>query len=179
MECIHCAQCIDACNQVMQTIGKPTGLIRYSTQDKLAGKPVSMIRPRTIIYPAIILIAGGIFLAVLSTKFSFDSRILGAPGVPFTVGTDRMVQNNFQVRLVNRSQVEQVYSVEMDDDAILAKWSSGDLVRLTPGQSVMVPLDIHFPLANTTGSGYLDSKLIIADSSQAKRTIPIRLTGPR
>jgi len=179
MECIHCAQCIDACNQVMQTIGKPTGLIRYSTQDKLAGKPVSIIRPRTIIYPAIILIAGGIFLAVLSTKFSFDSRILGAPGVPFTVGTDRMVQNNFQVRLVNRSQVEQVYSVEMDDDAILAKWSSGDLVRLTPGQSVMVPLDIHFPLANTTGSGYLDSKLIIADSSQAKRTIPIRLTGPR
>ena len=179
MECIHCAQCIDACNQVMKTIGKPTGLIRYSTQDQLAGKPVSLIRPRTIIYPTIILIAAGLFLAVLSTKFSFDSRIMGAPGVPFTIGSDRTLQNNFQVRLVNRSQKEQVYSVGVDDNEIVAKWSSGDSVHLTPGQSVMIPLDIHFPMPKTTGTGYHDVKLIIADSSDSKRSIPIRLTGPR
>lgn len=176
---VFIVQCIDACNQVMTTIGRPTGLIRYSTQDKLAGKPVSVIRPRTIIYPTIILVAGGLFLTVLSSKFSFDSRIMGAPGVPFTVGSDRTVQNNFQVRLVNRSQNEQVYSVGVEDAEILAKWSSGDTVRLTPGQSVMIPLDIHFPLPKTSGTGYLDAKLIISDSSQAKRTIPIRLTGPR
>jgi cytochrome c oxidase accessory protein FixG len=179
MECIHCAQCIDACNQVMKTIGKPTGLIRYSTQDQLAGKLVSIIRPRTIIYPTIILISAGLFFAVLSTKFSFDSRIMGTPGVPFTIGADRTVQNNFQIRLVNRSQKEQVYSVGADDHEVVAKWSSGDSVRLIPGQSVMIPLDIHFPVPKTTGKGYHDAKLIIADSSDSKRSIPIRLTGPR
>ena len=31
LECITCALCIDACDGVMQKIGKPTGLISYST----------------------------------------------------------------------------------------------------------------------------------------------------
>ena len=104
---------------------------------------------------------------------------MGAPGVPFTIGSDRTVQNNFQVRLVNRSQKEQEYSVGVDDGEIVAKWSSGDSVRLVPGQSVMIPLDIHFPMPKTTGTGYHDAKLIIADSSDSKRIIPLRLTGPR
>lgn len=179
MECIHCAQCIDACNQVMQTIGKPTGLIRYSTQDALAGKPTSIIRPRTIIYTTIILIAVGLFLAVLSTKFSFDTRIMGVPGAPFTIGSDRQVQNNFQVRLVNRSQIEQVYYVRFEDIDIVAKWSSGDSVRLTPGQSVLVPLDAQFPLHKISGKGFIDATMRIVDSSDAERAIQVRLTGPR
>ena len=179
MECINCTQCIDACNQVMQTIGKPTGLIRYSSQNALAGKPTSVIRPRTIIYPAIILIAAGLFVAVLSTKFSFDCRVMGAPGAPFTTGVDRQVQNNFQIRLVNRSQVDQVYTVGFEDAEILAKWSSGDLVKLKPGESVLVPLDVHFPLQKTATKGFVDARLKIADQSQSLRIIPVRLTGPR
>ncbi len=179
LECIHCTQCIDACNQVMQTIGKPLGLIRYSTQEALAGKPSRIIRPRTIIYPTIILIAGGLFLAVLSTKFAFDTRVMGAPGAPYTVGVDRQVQNNFQVRLVNRSQKEQVYSVTVLDEEVLAKWSSGDSIQLTPGQSVLVPLELHFPIQKTTGKGYVDTKLTMSDTSGATRQINVRLSGPR
>ena len=179
LECIHCAQCIDACNQVMQTIGKPSGLIRYSTQNELEGKPASIIRPRTVIYPAIVLIAAGLFLAILSTKFAFDARVMGVPGAPFSVGSDRQVQNNFQVRLVNRSQLEQDYSVNVSDEDVVAKWSSGDNIRLTPGQSVMVPLDMHFPLQKTTGKGYFDTKLKVADTGGATREIKVRLSGPR
>jgi len=179
LECIHCTQCIDACNQVMQTIGKPPGLIRYSTQDTLAGKPSRIIRPRTIIYPTIILIAGGLFLAVLSTKFAFDTRVMGAPGAPYTVGVDRQVQNNFQVRLVNRSQKEQVYSVSVSDEEAVAKWSSGDSIQLLPGQSVLVPLEVHFPIQKTTGKGYVDTKLTMSDTSGATRQINLRLSGPR
>jgi len=179
MECIHCTQCIDACNQVMTTIGKPNGLIRYSTQDLLDGKSSRFIRPRTIVYPIIILIAGGLFLAILSTKFSFDSRIMGAPGAPFTLTGDRQVQNNFQVRLVNRSQIEQEYTVTFADTEFLANWSSGDSIRLTPGKSVMVPLDVHFPIQKSLGKGSINTKLTICDSSGSAREIQLRLSGPR
>jgi len=179
MECIHCAQCIDACNQVMQTIGKPTGLIRYSTQEALAGKATSVIRPRTLIYSTIILIAAGLFLAVLSTKFAFDVRVMGAPGAPYMVGTDRQVQNNFQGRLVNRSQKEQVYSANFAVQDLLAKWSSGEVIKLNPGQSVLIPLEAHFPLHMVAGRGYLDAKLNINDTSGAAKEIYVRLSGPR
>ena len=38
MECINCTQCIDACDEVMDRVGSPQGLIRYSSQDSIAGR---------------------------------------------------------------------------------------------------------------------------------------------
>ena len=33
LECINCALCIDACDEVMDRIGRPRGLIAYDTDD--------------------------------------------------------------------------------------------------------------------------------------------------
>ncbi|HEY8747626.1 MAG TPA: cytochrome c oxidase accessory protein CcoG, partial [Tepidisphaeraceae bacterium] len=56
IECIACAQCIDACDSVMKKVGRKPGLIRYSSQAAMAGDKRSALRPRVIIYPAILLI---------------------------------------------------------------------------------------------------------------------------
>lgn len=179
LECIHCTQCIDACNDIMRKIGKPTGLIRYSSQDAMAGVPSRIIRPRTMIYPMIITVAFLLFLFVLSFKFAFDARVVRMPGAPFTVFQDQHVQNNFRVRLVNRSQVEQEYAISTKDEVVVAKWSSGAATKLVPGQSVLVPVDVRFPLQVTKGTGILDTRLEIVDSSGASRAIPVRLLGPQ
>jgi len=39
MECIHCAQCIDACDAIMDRVGRPRGLVRYGSRDEMAGAP--------------------------------------------------------------------------------------------------------------------------------------------
>ncbi|MFN9916982.1 MAG: 4Fe-4S dicluster domain-containing protein, partial [Pirellulaceae bacterium] len=49
LECIHCAQCIDACDAVMQKLHRPSGLIRYSSQAAMDGQAASWLRPRTLI----------------------------------------------------------------------------------------------------------------------------------
>ena len=41
LECIHCTQCADACDAMMVKVGRPTGLIRYTSQDALAGQVLS------------------------------------------------------------------------------------------------------------------------------------------
>ena len=38
MECIHCTQCIDACDEVMDRVGYPRGLIRYDTENGMANR---------------------------------------------------------------------------------------------------------------------------------------------
>lgn len=61
--CITCGLCIDACDVVMDKIGKPRGLIRYASLDELSGKPRKTMyqHPRTLVYLGIILLAlGGI-----------------------------------------------------------------------------------------------------------------------
>jgi cytochrome c oxidase accessory protein FixG len=179
LECIHCSQCIDACNDIMKKVGKPEGLIRYSSQDALIGKKNHLLRPRTLIYPTIIAIAFGLFLVVLSSKFAFDARVMRMTGAPYTVFQDQHIQNNFRVRLVNRSQLEQEYSIQTSDDAVTARWSNGESIRLSPGGSILAPVDIQFPMSKTAGLGSLDTQLEIQDSSGTKRSISVRLKGPQ
>ncbi len=59
-ECIGCAACIDGCDQVMDKMGYPRGLIRYSTETALEEKLdfaailKRFVRPRTLVYTAIL-----------------------------------------------------------------------------------------------------------------------------
>ena len=68
--CIGCAACVDACDQVMEKMDYPKGLIRYSTQNAIDGKyedkdiPKHTFRPRTLIYTALL---GAIIVAFVWT----------------------------------------------------------------------------------------------------------------
>jgi cytochrome c oxidase accessory protein FixG len=59
-ECIGCAACIDGCDQVMDKMGYPRGLIRYSTGNALAKGwdfrriLARVIRPRVLVYAGIL-----------------------------------------------------------------------------------------------------------------------------
>lgn len=50
LECIACTACIDACDEVMDRLGKEQGLIRYDTLTQMSGKKVQWLRARTVIY---------------------------------------------------------------------------------------------------------------------------------
>ena len=57
LECINCGLCIDACDEIMDKVGRPRGLIAYDTDAAVAARagwasrPVyKLVRPRTIYY---------------------------------------------------------------------------------------------------------------------------------
>jgi cytochrome c oxidase accessory protein FixG len=179
MECIHCTQCIDACNSIMDRIHKPQGLIRYSSQDALAGKPHSWMRVRTLIYPTLALITSSLFVVVLLTKFAFDARVLRTPGAPFTVHSSRTLQNNFQIRLVNRAPQEQQYSITMVEPAAATATWSDITPTLKPGESKLVPLIITAPVGTTAPLGSVDATAEIKDQEGRSRRVKLRLLGPR
>ncbi|HYC35591.1 MAG TPA: cytochrome c oxidase accessory protein CcoG [Usitatibacter sp.] len=59
-ECIGCTSCIDACNQVMDKMGYPRGLIRYSTENAIANgwdwarMLRRVLRPRVLVYGSVL-----------------------------------------------------------------------------------------------------------------------------
>ncbi len=183
MECISCAQCIDACDTVMTKIGRPTGLVRYTSQDALEGRRSPWLRARTVIYPTLITIAAVLFLYVLSTKFAFDARLLRAPGAPFVAVQKEgrpTIQNNVRIRLVNRSQAARQYSVQVTEPAgVTVEWSDGLEQKLEPNGSILAPLKVFFPNQMTIGVGDRQATLIVRDDGGAERRIPFRLVGPR
>ena len=113
LECIHCTQCIDACDGVMDKVGKPRGLIRYSSQAALAGEPVKHLRPRVVLYPAVLavlLIAFGISLAKRGTV---ELEVLRVRATPYEVLESGQVSSRTRVKLTNRSDVVRTYSLEL------------------------------------------------------------------
>ncbi len=180
MECINCTQCIDACDAVMDKVGLPQGLIRYSSEDALAKKPRKLLRARTIIYPLLLVgVVSGLAYAI-TTKYGFDARIIRGKGAPFTTVDRGLISNTFNMRLVNRTDEPQVYAIavvvptsaklEVIDDTRL---------ELAPGQTTMVPLSVRFPGSLTFGDGNEPITLSVTDSSQNQHDIHFRLLGPR
>lgn len=110
MECITCALCIDACDNVMEKIHKPKGLISYATLKEYdlaaAGKPVKnsvpiLFRPRTLIYSSIWCLVGLSMLFVLATRSRLDVNVLHDRN-PFMVKlSDGSIRNGYVVKILN------------------------------------------------------------------------------
>ncbi len=179
MECIHCTQCMDACDAVMGRIGKPEGLIRYSSQDALSGVKHTWIRARTLIYPVLAFVTSTLFLMLLTTKFAFDARILSTPGAPYSVTSNRDLQNNFRLRLRNRSNQDETYTIQILTPAEASVRWSDTAPRLKPNESKLVPIMITAPLGITAANhGSINATVKITDQSGHWREIPIRILGP-
>ncbi|MCA9136378.1 MAG: cytochrome c oxidase accessory protein CcoG [Planctomycetales bacterium] len=179
MECINCTQCIDACDDVMEKVGSPKGLIRYGSQDSIAGKAKKLIRARTIIYPVILLALMSGLVYAISTKSGFDARIIRKSGAPFTVYPDGTVSNEFRVRLVNRTSDTQIYSVTPDDsEEITIEVLDEDKLQLKADQSVLVPVHVKFKSSLTRGNGHKIVSATIKDQSNNVREVEFSLLGP-
>jgi cytochrome c oxidase accessory protein FixG len=113
MECIHCTQCADACDEIMDRVGRPRGLIRYTSRDELEGKPRKLLRPRVVLYPAALVVALSLFLYSLETQRDTDVTLLRGIGAPYTLDGDDQVVNQIRVRVTNRGAAPRSYRIEL------------------------------------------------------------------
>ena len=110
LECITCALCIDACNTVMDKVGKPRGLISYSTlrdyQASEAGQHAatswrSFIRPRTLVYTLFWSLIGVGMLIVLTTRDRLDVSVLHDRNPVFVQLSDGAIRNGYTIKILN------------------------------------------------------------------------------
>ncbi len=162
MECIHCTQCIDACDEVMERLGRPRGLIRYGSQAGIEGERVRRLRPRVVVYPILLAaVVTGIFVA-LSRIDAADVTVLRGPGLPFNVLPSGEVSNQAIVRVRNRTQAEVGYEVAV------------------PGVEGARVIAVESPLRVAPGALRSEAVSIVlpAEASTQRRTdITVRITG--
>ena len=179
MECINCTQCIDACNDVMQRVGKPTGLIRYTSQNSLEGKSNKLIRGRTIIYPLILVgVLVGLGFAVAS-KTGFDARVIRGKGNPFSFDANRNVMNPFSIRLVNRTDETQTYTMSFEDSSLTLEVVDETDLQIPAGKTRLVPIVVRFHPSLTDGDGNERVTLTIRDGNDRENQLQFRVLGPR
>jgi cytochrome c oxidase accessory protein FixG len=106
--CIQCGLCIDACDSVMIKLGRSTGLIAYDTdlniRRRQEGKPAikRVMRPRTLIYAALIVGIGAIMLYALATRDIAGINVIHDRNPLYVQLSDGGVRNAYTVRLINK-----------------------------------------------------------------------------
>ena len=179
MECINCTQCIDACDSVMDRVNKPRGLVRYSSQDALAGKPPKLLRVRTIAYPTLLIGLAVAFVLVLSTKYAFDARVIRGAGNPFHRNDDGTITNMFRLRVVNRTSEPHQYTVGIVDPTGATVETVGEeQIELDGNGTSLVPLRIKVRSSQIGANGRRDGKILVKDEIGNERTVSLQLLGP-
>jgi polyferredoxin len=115
MECIGCAACVDACDDIMKKIDRPTGLVRYDSTSGLAGNKRHILRPRIWLYAAL----GLLGMIALGTTAYFKARPFFAEvsrmkGAPFYTDAST-VRNHYQIRLNNKRNQPAEFSFTLKD----------------------------------------------------------------
>ncbi len=134
-ECIGCAACIDGCNQIMDKMGYPRGLIRYTTENALEHKYeerawfAHIIRPRILIYTGILvcLIVAMVTSIALRNPLRLDVM---RDRNSLVRETDEGLENVYQLNLINTDERPHRLTVTLEgiDDA---KLKSDDPLPLT------------------------------------------------
>ena len=112
MECVGCTACIDACDDVMDKVKRPRGLIRYDSLNGFAGKLTHWLRPRTFVYFGLFLVGAGVSTWALSTVRPASLGITRMQGAPYYVDTT-YVRNQYMVRLVNKRNEPVTFNVAL------------------------------------------------------------------
>jgi cytochrome c oxidase accessory protein FixG len=147
-ECIGCAACVDACTGVMDKVGKPRGLIRYSTENALAGGwnarqiRARLLRPRTIGYGIVfLLISTGLGTALaLRTPLKLDViRDRGSMGREVE---DGRIENVYRLQLMNTDERAHKFRIAVDGIRSAAIADDG-VVELEGASARAVPVRVR------------------------------------
>jgi cytochrome c oxidase accessory protein FixG len=164
LECIACAACIDACDSVMDRVGYPRGLIRYSTENALEGKPTRIVRPRTLIYGALLLaLIVGFGIAVAQRQLLVVD-VLRDRNALFREAARDTIENVYTVRLVNKDAHAHTVRLQVRGLPDATIDSELPAYPVGAGEVVTIPVRIRAPVAKLSGGRDIE---IVARSSDA------------
>jgi cytochrome c oxidase accessory protein FixG len=177
MECVNCTQCIDACDGIMDQIGKPRGLIRYSSQAELAAEGKRFMRPRVIFYPAILTVVVGALVVLLAGRAAADVTVLRGIGTPYAELPSGLISNQLRVKIVNRTDGPRQYRVELPGEERLEVIAPQEVVALASGESETATLFVNAPPDMFVDGGY-PITLRVTDDAEFTKEVPYKLLGP-
>ncbi len=120
LACIHCALCIDACDDIMRKVGRPTGLIAYDTMAAVTQRlehkapQYRLIRTRTVLYASLMAVVGSLIVFGYAAKSTYEFSVLKDRSPPFIRLSDGRVRNGYTLKLVNKSTTAQEVDVSVE-----------------------------------------------------------------
>ena len=177
LECTNCSACIDACNRMMTSVGMPTGLIRYDSENSIANKQPHKYTARMKAYTAVMCVLLGILVWLLASRTDIGITVLRTPGQLYQEQPNHQISNLYNYKLLNKTF--------KDKEVTLKPENFNGTISLVGETKLIIPKD-----GATAGAMfiYLDSAEVTHRKTQLKigmyekgkkiKTITTNFLGP-
>jgi len=178
MECVHCTACIDACDRVMEKIGRPAGLVRYASLDSIERNVPFHFSPRMGLYVVILCALSSLFFTLLFTRPAVEAVFLRAPGSLFIQTEDGKIANLYTLKLINKTMRDLPVELRLENLPGKLEVMGGQDLRVAPGKlaetSVLIELDPTLLTAMTA-----NLKIGVYSGGKRLQTVKTDFIGPR
>jgi cytochrome c oxidase accessory protein FixG len=154
-ECIGCGACADVCDTVMDKMGYERGLVKYSTQHAMdqgwnrSQMLRRILRPRVLIYSAILTLIVVSLLASLVTRPTFRVNVIRDRGVMARLADGGMLENVYRLQIMNATETEQHYQLSASGiDNLKIETDAADKnqsVTVNSAESRSIPVRLQIP----------------------------------
>jgi len=176
-ECIACAACIDACDSIMDKVGYPRGLIRYSTERALEQKSYRLIRPRTLVYSAVLVALVAAMVASIALRKPAILDVMRDRNTLYRDVGRQGIANSFTVRVINKRN--EAHSFSLDVTGIEGIQIQSETEFEIAGESVLTsPVSVTVPHEYAVGGQVITFELNSTDGSGITVIEESRFRGP-
>jgi len=177
MECVACTACVDACDEIMDRLGRPRGLVRYDSEGGLSGKARRILRPRIVLYTALLIVGAAVALVATRRRTDFEATLLRLPGEPYAMdGGD--VRDAFQLHIVNKRAQSAQYRLDVDPAEGMSALVPMPTVTVDALGDVRVPLFVTVPRAMFRSEFPVHVRVTPLEGGEAPTTVTASFLGP-
>ena len=182
LECIQCALCIDACDEIMDKVGRPRGLIAYDTSCNLAAAghetiPIKLLRPRVVFYATAMVIVGVVMLTALLLRPDLEVSVLHDRNPIYVRLSEGGLRNGYTVKLLNKLYEPRTYRLALEGlpgaslSIIGAEHQTGPAVTVPPDdlQSLRLYVTLDKEGAAALSGEGTDFSLVVTDAANGGR----------
>ncbi len=178
LECINCTACIDACDDVMLKIDKPTGLIRYDSENNIATGKKRILTVRLLALTGVLLVLMSLFSFVLLSRSDVEAIILRTPGQTYQKVDENIYSNVYNFKLINKTPEERTYHLEVISPKGGRLEKAGDQKITTPGSELAEGVFVLYLKRHHLESTNTDVEIGVSQGDQLIETVETGFNGP-
>lgn len=149
-ECIGCGACADVCDTVMEKVGYPKGLIKFSTQNAMAGGWSReqtwrrVFRPRVLLYTGILMVVVLALLSSLALRKPFKVDVVRDRAALARIVSGGQIENVYRLQIMNAAEKSLHFKLQAEGLAGLQVVTETD-VEVPATESRWVSVRLHLP----------------------------------
>ena len=178
LECIGCAACIDACDSVMDKVGSPRGLIRYTTQHALAHEPTRVLRPRVVVYAVLLTVLITTWITALALRKPVALDVIRDRNSLYRMLEDGRVENVYDVKIMNKTETAHRFSVSVQGAGDLRVDPDPAVFLVKGGEVFPAGVRVRRPAYEPEGSETIQLLVQAVDDSSLHASTSARFIAP-